>query len=300
MHSFSNCPGMEDLAALIEGRVSDSERVRLLEHVDSCQDCFEVYADGIRYQESRPLTSRWFRDRRSLYAAASLVAATVALIVGLRLFERWGGFDAELPAQALVTTLLSTIDAESAADNAAVIPDAGLAFAAGADLERLSFRVGVRVIDLEVARQADSYLPADRALLDLTSTLLRIDEAHSLAASLGRIRDSLQDGASPRAAVPPAASLEEGLGASLDPLYYALGKWAECCRLAASFGHFAFLRDARVLGFIQAPQLEGLEADVRDDLASIEEILSEGPTAAELPGLADRLDRLIRRLSRRM
>lgn len=45
------CPSSEDLAAFVDGRLQGLQRERILEHLASCEDCYQVFAGVVDFQE---------------------------------------------------------------------------------------------------------------------------------------------------------------------------------------------------------------------------------------------------------
>ncbi len=45
------CPSAEDLAAFVDGRLQGLQRERILEHLASCEDCYQVFAGVVDFQE---------------------------------------------------------------------------------------------------------------------------------------------------------------------------------------------------------------------------------------------------------
>jgi hypothetical protein len=85
----SPCPSPEDLAALSEGKLSDSQRATLLEHLDCCDDCREAWLlanEALEAQSPNASSSgqprQRFRWRRAFaYAAPLALAAGILLTV---------------------------------------------------------------------------------------------------------------------------------------------------------------------------------------------------------------------------
>jgi len=44
------CPSAEDLAAYIDGELGEAERQRITEHLASCEECYAVYTETLRFQ----------------------------------------------------------------------------------------------------------------------------------------------------------------------------------------------------------------------------------------------------------
>jgi anti-sigma factor RsiW len=80
------CPDDETLAAYVDGRLSPQERQELEAHLTSCPDCYELVAevlqtdDGFR-ESARLVTGPSRFERRSVFAAASLLAVAASLVM---------------------------------------------------------------------------------------------------------------------------------------------------------------------------------------------------------------------------
>src|SRR5436853_4609320 len=83
-----SCPSAEDLACYIDGTLSPEEAARVTAHLASCESCFEVYSEVLRFQlesEPAPETGKVVpfrnseRDRRAPWRPA-LAAAAVVLV----------------------------------------------------------------------------------------------------------------------------------------------------------------------------------------------------------------------------
>ena len=77
--SLPHEPDLNGLAALSEGRCSDLERERPIEHLSNCRDCREIFAGLARLSESAASESR--SSWKWIGLAASLA---VAAVLGLR------------------------------------------------------------------------------------------------------------------------------------------------------------------------------------------------------------------------
>ncbi len=97
----SECPDLQDLAAWVDGNVDDATRARLVEHVATCYDCFEIVSSTLEWKESEATPSPTERDgapresgvipfsprRRFSWAAALPLAATIAVaLIGWRVY----------------------------------------------------------------------------------------------------------------------------------------------------------------------------------------------------------------------
>jgi len=48
------CPPAEELAALLEGRIEEDARQRLLAHLNACEPCFQVFTAAVEFRARFP------------------------------------------------------------------------------------------------------------------------------------------------------------------------------------------------------------------------------------------------------
>ena len=102
MKSSDQCPDLEELAALADGQTDPGSREHLLEHLDSCEDCYEVFAETVRFSEEVDGVEQDSRNQGlwtslSPVARAGLAAAAMLiLLVASYAFLERSGLEAEL------------------------------------------------------------------------------------------------------------------------------------------------------------------------------------------------------------
>jgi hypothetical protein len=50
----SECPSAEELAALLEGRIGEAARKRVLAHLNACAACFQVFTAAAEFRAAFP------------------------------------------------------------------------------------------------------------------------------------------------------------------------------------------------------------------------------------------------------
>ncbi|HUP24907.1 MAG TPA: zf-HC2 domain-containing protein, partial [Thermoanaerobaculia bacterium] len=63
MNEF-NHPSPEALAAFVDGRLSGDPRDQVMAHLDRCRDCYEVFAETVRFQRQEEPRGRVLRPAR--------------------------------------------------------------------------------------------------------------------------------------------------------------------------------------------------------------------------------------------
>ena len=122
----TGCPDLEDIAAFLDGTLEAERRAPMIEHLASCESCFEIFAGAARFQadepqpqttrepQRRPFERRWrVRSpawRRGAAAAiAALLVASIAPLVWWRVSSAGaispGGLSAELLKSPSAATL---------------------------------------------------------------------------------------------------------------------------------------------------------------------------------------------------
>lgn len=316
----SHHPELEELAAFIDGRLAGDRRQRMVGHLAACAECRDLFADAadlVAAQESigaepeqpverRLLSGPW--RRKAVFAAA--LAAALALVV---------------VAPPIVTRLLAPANTLDAISEELIAkgtePDARLATqvtetwlghrwpryrsvgeVASLEREELSFQLGVRVLELDIALRGGHSELAQRITYRLESLLVDDpgnEQALYRYASEQGIRGQLEAGADPRSLTQLNASAAALLGAeapaagegATDRLWFELGLWARAAQLAAGAGETEFFAEPanrrRLRTFAEQPFDPRVEAVV-ERLAG----LAEDP-ADHLPEIARTLDELI-------
>jgi CHAT domain-containing protein len=88
------CPDLETIAAYVDGRLEAGPREAAAAHLSTCEDCYEVFAETVRFQKEKGAAERgtvsavsrpWFRRSTALAGiAASLLAAGLVGIAFLK------------------------------------------------------------------------------------------------------------------------------------------------------------------------------------------------------------------------
>lgn len=293
----SNHPSPENLAAFVDGRLSGEERRGVVAHLDACPDCYEVFAETVRFQGEEQPRGQVLRPPRLAAkrwlgwaaAAAAVVAVAIALPI-LRMeperpahTARAGG-ELVLSSEALVAELAAGGEGTPAAGAWEGWPQ-GLGFAGDLDRERVSFRAGVWLMDLSLAARDGHAGAAEVALAGLADVLERAEATPELSKELEAARRHLED-RDFEALGNATAGLEAGAEELLEPDRLAIGKWAEAGRLAALAGNRSFFRSPAFAGFREELGARELSGPVRRALDRIDELT---PAEAGPPEAMDEL-----------
>jgi len=289
--SSTDCLSAEELALLIDGRPSRSERRRWLSHVDTCSDCRTVLGEAAAYvdqvtsrQTPEPIRDAFRRMLRAPAFAPVLAAGFVALFaLGVLLNPiNWLSPNAEQTLSTrFITAPLFRAEGASYAEHRFRSRDRGLGFSSVVDARQRAFRTGVYLVDLRVSLHEGKDGDARQVLAALEPL---IDDAASLE-SLRGVADDAWDSRT-------FDEIEDAVRPSLDGDYYSMGVWSESARLAAAanelayFGEEPFSRNLAAFETLDLPQPQMAR------LSAIAELVSRGSGEIQ----PDELQRELRQL----
>jgi hypothetical protein len=270
-HDHDGCPDPEEIAAFLDGTLSAARRRRLTRHLAGCERCYEVFAGAADFLEdsaepavlpaeprrpfepasgSREPGSRGRRAAPARYrgwrwSAAAALAALLAVAAGLQLV-RWRD-----------RQLLSTETYARYVAGSALAADPfpwGRTLRGGAGepgdalIDRTSFKLGVRLLDLRAALAAGDPKIAGDALRRLGPVLRDVDLVPpEIPKAYQEMAGKLHAGAPPGSLLADAASRERQIfkdGGVIEPHYVALGSWTEACRLSGEARQPGLFRDS--------------------------------------------------------
>ncbi len=257
MANQKSCPGTEELAALVDGKLSEPDRARILEHIDSCESCLADLTDTAQFLEEHSSPQKgargWRPGRKWFYLG--LAAAAVLLVAIFQIpamLDLTSGGPPRLPDSA---GLLRPVLVEVAAVDLASRIDLGgsLGFAPNSSLEAGAFRLGVLIVDLRLAALADDPLLVDQ----LAASGQRLSQDfpnQGLTAEWTGLRDQLPSGGGSPARYLESISALESLakGRSAREFHFQLGKWTETARLGVAAGQARILAEPVMRDFLDS------------------------------------------------
>lgn len=277
-------PELEEMAALIDGRLSEERAASLRSHLASCAECREVFFETVDFvlgEEAqgreaallpfdRPRQTRRWKSR---VAVALPAAAVLTLSLGL-----------------VYTNFIaapSVAWAKLARDLSHQQPRVANAFhnlilrgnaTPEDEISKQSFRLGVALVNLQVSLEGENRQQADNALAKINGLNDDLRPASDVTKFYRRLRNRL-----PRHLQPLTERAEKMAGRFRDGpaenLYLDFGMWAEAGHLAAAAGDASFLtsRDNRRFPAYLRRQLkkegDSLPREVQSALQAIERIL---------------------------
>ena len=285
-HSMDGCPPLEDIAAFIDGTLS--EREHITEHLARCESCYEVFAGAVHFQEDTggggvipfPLADTKDRAPRRI-PRWLLLAASVVLVAGIGFFT-WRLL---LPPKITLAGLAEPIEEKAGISDVLYEKDVPRGFGEPTDLvgDRPPFLVGVHLIDLRLSVKAGNVNAAANHLQDLGNELKEIPFLGDLGERCSNEYLALKDAAALEQFARKLPGLEKEIEQYLtDDPSFPFGLWIEGGRLAAKVKSPDFFnrRDNRrfLSSLLKNSPDEGDESleTVPGDLKAVEEIWDRG------------------------
>ena len=311
MDSIDSNNDLELIAALIDGRLSGEDRARAMKLLADSDEALELFASTLRHQHETPDVSvvpitrarRWPQWKTLVPLAA---AAGIAIVVVPKLTGR--GAQADL-ANAYATELTQDprfanglrpgweqrwavtrgVDASREAPGTR---------AAGTPQEsRLAFRLGVRLVDLQIALQRRDTAAAERLTQEVIETLKGVAFSELVGASYAELKSRLatdsRDQSIDRASA-DARELRGLLGSSLLP-GFAFGEWVGAAELAAQTHDASFFESHGASSIRSASSTSSLAPEDVEALGAIDARVKKGLTDPALDEVRVVLQSIIRR-----
>lgn len=292
----ADCPDLEDLAALLDGKLTARERARVTEHVAGCESCYEIFAGTAHILEDsrdeqlvpaaprrpfeRPRVAR--APRPQVWWAAAALAAMLAATVGLLVFSR--GARGAGPSTEQLASLVGR-PATTVRVPWGRVMRGGTEGAPEVSLDREAFRLGVRFLDLRVALERGDRNGAFDTLGRLNQLLNNtILPPLKAIGAYGDLRNKVPGTVPLPTLLEEASAAEKQASAELpeDQRLVELGRWTEACRLAGASGRADLFRKSstlRVLDRALAPagkDEEDLDHAASQDVRAIRDEIAAG------------------------
>jgi len=266
MHEFAptksrlsgDCPSDEELAAYIDGMLGKEEAASIAEHLVSCERCYEIYSETLRFQlDSEPASKQNvvpFPGKKDGHPVArwSSIAALLLIGIGAGMY-----FQLLSPPPELKTPEI-TASFSNQPELAQQIWYGPRPRGAGGEEQEIrfdeaSFRMGVQLVNLEVRLKAKDTEGAG----DVVASILRLVQpqlfAHDLYDAYAAMRGSLGDPHKrPEQFLPEASRLaQESREVFADNESLDLGQWVEAGRLAALSRDPSFFQQSDARSFLR-------------------------------------------------
>lgn len=304
-------PSDVELAAYIDGALGKEEANRVMEHLASCESCFEVYSETLRFQldESPQKQKEIFQFPRKDPKPApwTWVAAAAVLVIGFS-----GGVYRVLlaPPPHLVTAELATRDiAEPLQKGPGLVKGfwVGPTFRGGHGggtiaVDPASFQIGVQLVNLQVSLEADDADQVSDTIARILQILETQDLVRPLKESYNSLKSQILDSGSPRDFMAEASQLMGETRDYFEAPHLDLGQWVEAGRLSAIAQEPSFFQRGENRSFLRRTlwrQRFGIgdmtiEPAALKSLKDISEVLDQDDlTSADYARLKQSFDRIL-------
>jgi hypothetical protein len=254
-----HCPSAEDLAAYIDGNLGKEESQRITEHLASCEDCYAVYTETLRFQldtesvfaESEVLPFRAPKEKRTGAAAVRRWFPLAALLLVGISGAGWY-FLASPPA------LKPSVMTASLQGKPGLTKDFWLGPTTRGPgdeeekrYEEASFQMGVQLVNLQLSLEAND---AEKARGDILPRIRQVLDTQPLMSPLTDSFAALSadlESKAPREILGKAAQVAHDSRDYLDEPYLDLGQWVEAGRLAALAHNPSFFQQGETRSFLR-------------------------------------------------
>jgi hypothetical protein len=291
------CLDLETLAALVDGALSPDRREQALRHVADCERCSAEVASlaralkdptlrqEIRRLETPPLKRPW------VLGLAGVAAAGLAFVLVTRLAppgsrKTEGSEAARLLARAVPKGSITLPPGWSDLGWSEVRGGVG-----AAATRQVSFRVGVRLLDLHYAVTSGDLRQARQRAGELDLLLRALPFAEPARTALGDLVDAMGREALDSALAFRLHEVEDVAQRVADSAFVSLGLRIEAARLAAQAGTLGALGAPELRAALQALRDAGVAARESGRLAAL---LGENLNPADLPEIRRLLDEIAR------
>ncbi|HEX7121631.1 MAG TPA: hypothetical protein VF178_04605 [Gemmatimonadaceae bacterium] len=261
---------LELLAALLDGRLRGAERARALRLLRESDAAREVFADAIRVTNDPsvhtvlPLVSAPRHRRVRRWAVVVPLAAAAVLTIAVLPTMR---------SQSETALLLATNELVAPVTDH---PDAAARLGTGWEQHTwsvlrggpspqadsaLSFRLGVRTVDLRVALELGDLALADRLAGEMLGWLESVDFVETASSDYRAFRSRLRDSSDATVLLGEATRLEAKLGELLHPFWFGFGQWCGAGELASQVGSGTFLESSLTTQVLNEALQSGRFAD---------------------------------------
>lgn len=319
------CPSLEDIAAFLDGKLSEGERARVVAHLADCESCYALFAEAARFQleeeeeeeksrkpeepadaapaaeEPAPAPVVPFPRRPAVRWALPLAALFVLGLATIPLYQRYN----RMPT--LLSTELVNLAALQAVPTTSVWADdkRGDPSAVAIDASPFEFLLGVRMVDLRLTLARNESAESLNVLSRIIGTLENLILVDRASEFYLRAHGKIGTGTPPRELAEEAAQVEAALTEDYREVpHLAFGKWTEAGRLSAMARNPAFFEDRdnrRFPGWLirKAQENLGNSEEVVRNLKKIQGILADSdPSKLPYGDLEKQFERILEHYQR--
>lgn len=272
------CPSPEEVSAFIDGALDEEQRDRIMGHLSHCDRCYEVFtmAQEMAEIEEIPAKKRTAISpiRKWILSPAPIaIAAAAVLIIVIKFVIQIPGEHTPLSSKQIVNRLAKNADVKSLSNSIKEDQTIAYGFTEKIPLEKLSFRVGVCLTDLEVSLQAEDGAKSKDLIKRVISLLQAIEGSKDLISYYGDLSKKIEQGGPTKQFSGEIQKVESFLKDKKTIFYLRFGEWAEGGRIAAVVENREFFDVKSNQYFMKKVEGRGLPQGVLKTLEEINGIL---------------------------
>lgn len=247
------CPSSEDLAAYIDGELGEAESQRIIEHLASCEDCYAVYTETLRFQldtknvvlfpsreeQGKGIVRRWLPIAALLLVGVGSgtyyqILASPPELVADKVTPSW-----PVPGKVDQPLWLGPTYRGEGGDEEG-------------KLDEPPFRLGVQLVNLQASLKAGNVPTAQDVVARILGLLKAQPFTDELYKAYTGITIALEDHKPPSELLPEASRLAKECRELFDPTTpLDLGQWVEAGRLAALSHNPSFFQQSDTRSFLR-------------------------------------------------
>ena len=264
------CLSDEVLSAFVDGTLNEQERDAVVGHLTHCDKCYEVVLMAREMaeeeKEERPAKRSWF------YASAAAVAAAVLVIVFKFVMQVPGPYSPPSSAQ-MVAALAKNTDPKSLSNSIRDERLVSFGFGAGVPLEKISFRIGVCLTDLDILLMAEDKPKSLQVIKGMISTLQPVEGSAEVMSFYKDISGKIEGNVSLKEFFGKSEKIEQFFKDKEVLLYLKFGEWTEGGRIGALTKNRELFDIRAADYFIEKLEGRGLPQGVSKALEEIKGVL---------------------------
>jgi hypothetical protein len=307
------CPSAEDLAAYIDRTLGEEESRLITEHLASCEDCYAVYMETLRFQlvtsppavDKKENVVRFPSSDGRGKATATITRWWLPIAALLLVGVGAGGLYFLMPPPGLVASKVTPRLPNPAQTDQPMWLGPTFRGEGGEEdvkVDEASFRMGVQLVNLQASLRAGRKDDAEDVIARILGLLKLQPFAQDLYDSYKGITGTLENYKAPSEILPQATRLEKESRKVFDATPLDLGLWVEAGRMAALTRNPSFFQQADTRSFLRRLYWRDklrigdtkLDPVSRESLGQISEIVSKGDLqASDYTKLTTQLDKIL-------
>jgi hypothetical protein len=270
------CPPPEDLSAFIDGKLDEQQRNRVTGHLSHCDRCYEVFsvAHEMIREEKEEVAKGMIKKRSWIYAPIAMAAAVVLAIVFKFVIQTPTPYSPVSSTQ-IVAALAKNTDAKSLSNSIRDERVVSYGFGAGIPLEKISFRIGVCLTDLNISLLAEDKTKSLQIIKGMIATLQPVEGAGEVISLYDGISKKIEEGISPREFLGKSDKIEQFFRDKEVLLYLKFGEWTEGGRIGALSRNREFFDVRATIYFIDNLRGKDLPQGLFTSLNEIKGVISK-------------------------